>query len=92
MTNLIFNIKTVSKIEIENYLKNKLKALGYKHPLIEKSDIIIELNDIDNTKRECVLRLKAEQSNFLVTSHSNSFNVAIDECIIILNYQLSIMS
>lgn len=93
MTNLTLKTKLSSNTEIKNYVQTKLKELAFRYPIILKSDIVIELNDEEKrAQKECTIKLKSQQSKFVVVSHSNQCKRAIDECIIILNYQLTVMS
>ncbi len=92
MTNLTFKINTTNKVKAKNYLQSKLKSLAFKHPIILKSDITIELYDSIPEKKQCTIKLKTQMSNFVVTSHASILTNAINESMIILNYQLTIMT
>ena len=92
MTNLILNIKTTDEIDVRNHIQSKLKSLTYKHPIILKSEIFIELSDCIRPEKQCTLKLKTQMSNFVVTSQATKIINAINECVIILNYQLTIMT
>ena len=92
MTNLTLKVEQPIKIDIENFIQGKLKALAFRHPLILKSDVIIEIDNSVNTKKKCCIKLNTESSKFLVTSPNSQLKEAVDECIIILNYQLAVMT